>query len=257
MAPACISFKAAAAPASISAGARRRPAAAAVFNRAVLSSAAPLLIAAPAFFAASKRTTVLMRSSDSGEKNDDKLVTDSGEIMQGRQEMKTGPMSEDKQAKTPEQGGAPEGDRAAAAQPKAQQGDASAAEGGDKESAAMQSLHGAAEGQGFADTESEPAKKEEGQQEGRQQKEEGRQQDDKAPKQTFFAASKRTTVLMRSSDSGEKNDDKLVTDSGEIMQGRGAPEGDRAIAGQAAQPTGEQQGEAGEKAAGSDAQGAK
>eukprot|EP00882_Tetradesmus_deserticola_P001338 GHRQ01001448.1.p2 GENE.GHRQ01001448.1~~GHRQ01001448.1.p2 ORF type:complete len:143 (+),score=49.31 GHRQ01001448.1:169-597(+) len=104
MAPACISVRAAAAPASVSAAARRRPAAAAVSSRALLPTAAPLLLVAPAFFAASKRTTVLMRSSDSGEKNDDKLVTESGEIMQGRQEVHTGPMTEEKKAQTPEQG---------------------------------------------------------------------------------------------------------------------------------------------------------
>jgi hypothetical protein len=50
----------------------------------VLPTAAPLLLAVPAYFAGSKRTTVLMRSSDSGEKNDDKLVSDSGEILQGK-----------------------------------------------------------------------------------------------------------------------------------------------------------------------------
>jgi hypothetical protein len=84
MAPSCLSIRAAAAPSSIHAGARRRPAAASVANRALLPAAAPLLLSAPALFPAAKRTAVLMRSSDSGEKNDDKLVSESGEILQGR-----------------------------------------------------------------------------------------------------------------------------------------------------------------------------
>uniref|UniRef100_A0A383VXR0 Uncharacterized protein n=1 Tax=Tetradesmus obliquus TaxID=3088 RepID=A0A383VXR0_TETOB len=150
MSPACLSFRAAAAPASIHAGARRRPAAAAASNRALLPAAAPLLLSAPAFFLAPRRKTVLMRSSDSGEKNDDQLVSESGEVLQGKQKMKTSLMSDDKQAQSTKQGGASEGDRATAgqaAQPTGeQQGDVAAPEAGDEKGAGTEGQTGQAPG---------------------------------------------------------------------------------------------------------------
>ncbi|WIA40356.1 hypothetical protein OEZ86_013720 [Tetradesmus obliquus] len=92
-----------------------------------------------------------MRSSDSGEKNDDQLVSESGEILQGKQKMKTSPMSDDKQAQSTKQGGAPEGDRATAgqaAQPtgEQQQDGMAATEAGDEKSAGAEGQTGQAPG---------------------------------------------------------------------------------------------------------------
>eukprot|EP00775_Hariotina_reticulata_P005452 gene5452-5686_t len=60
-------------------------------------------------------------SSDTGAENDDQLVGPKGEVLQGKQHLdesgqRSSPMSEDKRGTLPEQGGAPEGDRAAAGQ---------------------------------------------------------------------------------------------------------------------------------------------
>lgn len=64
------------------------------------------------------RGSLKMFSSDTGAENDDQLVSDKGEILQGKQEKETmtggGMGSEEKRAEMPAQGGAPEGDRAAA-----------------------------------------------------------------------------------------------------------------------------------------------